>query len=55
MRSSDLRKELSRTNFIKAEDLEQLIELTGYGSLGSFGLAIEVLKIVRERIETICK
>lgn len=50
MRSSDLRKELSRTNFIKAEDLEQLIELTGYGSLGSFGLAIELLKIVRERI-----
>lgn len=50
MRSTDLRKELTKTNFIKKEDLEQIVELTQYGSLGSFGLAIELLKIIRERI-----
>lgn len=51
MRSRDLKDDLRENGRISEADLNQIIEMTQYGSMGSLQLIIELLKTVLNRIE----
>lgn len=51
MRSRNLKDDLKENERISEADLNQIVEMTQYGSLGSLQLIIELLKTVLNRIE----